>query len=291
MDRDDFDALARLVSTKQSRRSAVVALLGATVLGHDPDATLAKDKQKVKAAAKAKAKNKPCYPGTSCIPGKGRNTSGCDFSNSTHFKNKDVRGANLSNSNFFAADLEGADFRGANLSGSCFVAASLLNAKMGSSVNLGNAIFCHTLMPDGSFNMSGCDQTTACCPACPGGACIFEGCTPLENICIPMPPARPCCPNTKCVRLVQVNFFTGNTCQSQGCSTNAECQTRFPGQDVICKSDCGLLHPGSCCLPKPCAADHDCPHGGRCCCFFGDCRCCVAGQICTPTGCYGGVGA
>ena len=168
MDREHFDALARLVSTKQSRRSAVAALLGATLLGHDPDATLARDKRKVKGRQGQSQERKPCYPGKNCIPGKGKNTSGCDFSHSTLFKNKDVRGANLSNSNFFAADLEGADFRGANLSGSCFVAASLLNAKLGSSVNLGNAVFCHTLMPDGSFNMSGCEHATACCPVCPG---------------------------------------------------------------------------------------------------------------------------
>ena len=213
MDHEHFDSLARLVSTQQSRRNAVAALLGAMLLRHELDATLARNRRKVKAQAKtrAKAKAKPCYPGTRCTPGKGRNTSGCDFSHSTHFKNKDVRGANLSNSNFFAADLESADFRGANLSGSCFVAASLLNAKLGSSVNLGNAIFCHTLMPDGSFNMSGCEHATACCPLCPGGDCPLEGaCTPLENLCIPTHSGgNPCCPNSKCVRLSESKSLRG----------------------------------------------------------------------------------
>ena len=97
MDRSQFDLLARLVSSSQSRRSALAALLGAALLGRDPGVTLAKGKRKVKVQAKAKAKAKPCYPGTTCTPGKGKNTSGCDFSGSTAFFERDVRGSNLSN--------------------------------------------------------------------------------------------------------------------------------------------------------------------------------------------------
>ena len=51
--------------------------------------------------ANVKAKSKSCYPGgTTCVPGKGKNTSGCDFTNSTAFFQGDFRGANLSNGNF-----------------------------------------------------------------------------------------------------------------------------------------------------------------------------------------------
>jgi hypothetical protein len=74
-----------------------------------------------------------------------------------------VRGANLSNSNFLGAKLFGADFRGANLSGGCFLGANLKGAKLGSSVNLGGAIFCNTTMPDGRIDNSGCARETPCC--------------------------------------------------------------------------------------------------------------------------------
>ena len=107
MDRGQFDSLARLVSSKQSRRAAFGTLLGATLLRHDPTAVLAKGKGrgKIRSQAKAKAKSKPCYPGTRCTPGKGRNTSGCDFTSSTALFAGDFRGANLSNSNFTGAQL------------------------------------------------------------------------------------------------------------------------------------------------------------------------------------------
>jgi hypothetical protein len=160
MDHSRFDTLARRVFTdlRQSRRTAVATLLGATLLRHELGPVFAKPKAKAKAAA-ADA----CFPSTNCTPGKGKNTSRCDFAFSTVFRNKDVRGSNLSNSSFREADLTGADFRGANLSGACFVAADLLGAKLGSSVNLHGAIFCNTRMPDGRIDDRGCDQTTACC--------------------------------------------------------------------------------------------------------------------------------
>ena len=164
MDRGQFDALARVVfaDMKKSRRAALATVLGATLLRHGPDAAGARTrnrKRKVKAAAST------CYPGTRCDPGRGRNTSKCDFSFSTLFRNKDVRGSNISNSTFRGADLRGADLRSANLGGSCFVGADLSGAKLGSSVNLGGATFCNTIMPDGSVNDSGCSKLTSCCPA------------------------------------------------------------------------------------------------------------------------------
>jgi hypothetical protein len=166
-----FDTLARRVFTdlRQSRRAAVATLLAATLLRRDAGLVLAKKKAKTTTNA-ADA----CYPGgTTCIPGKGKNTSGCDFANSALFANRDVRGANLSNSNFFAANLRGTDFRGANLSGSCFVSADLTGAKLGASVNLHGAVFCNTKMPNGKIDNSGCEGETPCCHLreqdCPDG--------------------------------------------------------------------------------------------------------------------------
>jgi hypothetical protein len=211
MDRNQFDTLARLVSTRQSRRAALATLLGAAVLRSNPGAALAK-KIKKRGRVEAAAANR-CYPGTRCTPGPGRNASRCDFAFSTVFRNRDVRGSNLSKSSFRGADLRGADFRGANLSGGCFVGADLLGAKLGSSVNLHKAIFCNTRMPDGSINTSGCDKTTACC-------------SPLERDC---PPTTVQCYSTDsvgdCVAVVH-QFDTVATCGDVLCC--APCESADP---------------------------------------------------------------
>lgn len=184
MDHHRFDSLARQVFTRsrQSRRAALAAVLGATLLRADPGSVRAKKTKPQKARANTRANTAAnatatpadaCYPNTSCTPGKGKNASGCDFANSTLFRNLSVRGANLSNANFFAADLTGADLRGANLSGGCFVSADLTGARLGASVNLHNAVFCNTRMPDGTIDNSGCEGATPCCHLreqdCPDG--------------------------------------------------------------------------------------------------------------------------
>src|SRR4029078_7359185 len=126
-----------------------------TLLRHELSPVFAKPKANAKAAV-----TDACFPNTTCTRGRGRNPSRCDFAFSTVFKNKDVRGSNLSQSNFYNADLTGADFRGANLSGGCFINANLTGAKLGSSVNIGGAVFCRTTMPDGTIDNSGCEGET-----------------------------------------------------------------------------------------------------------------------------------
>jgi hypothetical protein len=54
MDREQFDALAKLVWTKTSRRTALGGLLGAVVLGEAPDLAAAKPKPKDKRQRKRK---------------------------------------------------------------------------------------------------------------------------------------------------------------------------------------------------------------------------------------------
>ncbi|MGH2614532.1 MAG: pentapeptide repeat-containing protein, partial [Thermomicrobiales bacterium] len=57
MDRERFDALARLLATKGSRRGALSAILGVALFGHDPDEGLAKPgKGKRKGHAKGRGK-------------------------------------------------------------------------------------------------------------------------------------------------------------------------------------------------------------------------------------------
>lgn len=206
MDRGRFDALARLVSSRPSRRAVLAALLGAALPRQGPDAAMARKKRRARAEAAG-----VCYPGARCTPGKGRNTSGCDFSRTTVFRNLDARGANLSRASFAGADLEGVDLRGANVSGSCFVEASLRHARLGASVNMRNAIFCGTVMPDGSINDRDCGRGTACCPIFPdsgggggGGGRHDVTCIPLGTGCKPRhlaPSQPPCCPDLTCSRV------------------------------------------------------------------------------------------
>ena len=82
----------------------------------------------------------------------------------------DARGAILANTNFTGADASGADFRAAVLNGACFVDADLTDARIDNSTVLDRAIFCNTVMPDGSIDNSGCGQQSTCCP-CPDGNC------------------------------------------------------------------------------------------------------------------------
>jgi Pentapeptide repeats (8 copies) len=237
MDHERFDTLARRVFTdlRQSRRAAIATLLGAALLRHDLGSVLAKPKAK---------QAKVCYPGgTHCTPGKGTNTPGCDFSNSTAFFEGDFRGANLSKSNFTGAQMARADFRGANLSGACLVNANLQGAKLDNSVNLDKAIFCHTLMPNGEFDDRDCDKDTACCPTPPllceecGDACGRPG-----ETCGLFFPA--CCPRYLCTpSFIPVLL----SCQIP-CAVDSDC--RFWGPNGKCQYDV-----------------NSCPFMDRCCVF------------------------
>lgn len=272
MDRGQFDALARMVSTARSRRSALAVLLGAALFRHEPARSLARHpgRSRKRARAAAEAQASTCYPGTRCTTGRGKNASRCNFSNTALFVNRDARGANLSNSNFTGADATGADFRGANLSGACFVDVSLRGAKLGVSVNLHNAIFCNAIMPDGSRNDSGCDKGTACCPTTsPTGTCRL-----LNELCGII--SGPCCGgNGDCIAPPL------STCQSY-CATDQECQQRFPNYDVECgeQAACGDR---KCCRHKTCRVNSDCPHKGSCC--HNTISCCYPGQDCLGGGC------
>ena len=63
MDSGQFDTLAQRIASKQSRRAAIAALLGATLLG--PLSTLAaKRKGKGKGKGKDKGKSRDQRPGT-----------------------------------------------------------------------------------------------------------------------------------------------------------------------------------------------------------------------------------
>lgn len=231
----------------------MATLLGAALLRVASAPAMAKSGSKHRGARKrtkgvqSQAASR-CYPGTNCIPGKGRNTSRCDFSNSRVFFQGDFRGANLSNSNFTGAQLAQGDFRGANLSGACFVGASLADAKLGASVNLHNAVFCRTIMPDGSVNDRDCEQGTACCPTpppvCPAGEVCGPDCisTP-DQICSIF--GTPCCNNLACTSMA---FPLGLTACESPCTTVTECKQRY-GQNYTCRIEANacIFLPGALC--------------------------------------------
>jgi hypothetical protein len=199
MDRELFDTIARLAGAKKSRRAALGVLLGSAMLGHPVVSVSAKRNGKEGVRA---ARERPCYRGTTCTPGKGRNNAECDFTNSLAFFELDVRGSNLSNANFTEAEMAGANLQGVNLGGACLVGANLLGAKIDASTNLGGAIFCRTLMPDGSFEDRDCGQGTHCCPApfnCEGDQCPAQ-CIDAPNAqCSLNVPYGGCCPGLRCV--------------------------------------------------------------------------------------------
>jgi len=66
-------------------------------------------------------------------------------------------GANLKNADFTQADLENATFAHANLANTNFSEADLTGANL-NGTNYDEAIFCDTIMPDGSANNLDCSQ-------------------------------------------------------------------------------------------------------------------------------------
>ena len=266
MERGQFDALARLISRTSSRRTALATLLGVAVLNHETPELLAERKNHRRSVAgEATAVARLCYPGgTNCKPGKGKNTSGCDFTNSTALFQGNFRAANLSKSNFSGAQLAQADFRGANLSGACFVKANLRDAKLGASVNLSKAIFCRTLMPDGSINDRDCGGGTTCCPTptiCEGTACGPDDCVPNGDICTLLWFGNSCCDNQVCTPEI-VPFIT--SCQLP-CTTQQQCHDLDPSGTLVCAPNaaaCPFI--GNCCTEKECETDADCPPPTRC---------------------------
>lgn len=220
MDRERFDALARLLATTGSRRGAIGALVGAGLFGTGLETEARKRNGKRRGGGgKGKSRNRRnqaqaeqlparCCSRNNCTPGPGKNLYKCCYENA-NVSGKNFSGANLGQANFSGANATGANFQGANAGGACFVDANLTNAKINSSTNLGGAIFCRTTMPDGSINNSGCFDGTRCCPTCEedsqcgdgavccGGNCVVGDCCSdadcedpdaalcLDNVCSP----------------------------------------------------------------------------------------------------------
>ena len=297
MDRDRFDAFTRLFASRGSRRAALGVLFGAKMLGLALETEASKGKvdargrgngrSKGQGRSRARGKQRAAKRGKShkdrqpravaeaanccatgnCAPGAGRNLGKCCYQGQD-LSGKSFRGANLGSASFAGATLTGADLRSANLDKTCLVDADLTGARL-TGANTGTAIFCRTVMPDGSPTDSGCTKGTACCPTCNAA----NGCDPGEVCC-------------------------GGRCRSGGCCTSADC----PADEPICsRNSCGpctgdaqcgsgrVCCNGICCpvglrcigntCQEGCGGDSDCDANQVCCdqqCRDGDC--CVGGD-------------
>jgi hypothetical protein len=269
MDRDRFDALARLFATEKSRRGALGTFLGLAVFGGGADA-LAKNnggrhKRRGKNQDQKKRKQKQrrarqqaapanCFKGTNCTPGPNANLSSCDFEETSALAGQNLKSANLSKANLHDADASGANFSSANLGGACLVDADFSGATF-SSTNLSNAVFCRTRMPDGTIANAGCTKGTRCCPTCV--PINEEGCN------------------------------LGGTCCGGGvCSSSGNGNGNGPG---ICTCPSGtILCPNGTC--RGCCAASDCGERGDRCNANGQCRCgsgpaCTGDEVCSSGMC------
>ena len=117
--------------------------------------------------------------GVSCFLLMGLSLQGCGFSESNlgklletnacqkcylsgaDLKGENLEGANLKGANLTGADLtktnlEGADLAGTNLTNTDLTNATLEYARNFNTADTTGAIFCRTIMPDGTKNKSGC---------------------------------------------------------------------------------------------------------------------------------------
>jgi hypothetical protein len=233
MDRERFDALARLLAARGSRRGALGAVLGAALFGQGMDALAGPGKGRARGKQRNRRKQRKsggragtqaaavCHPGSPCVPEPGAHLEACDHGGE-NFEGADLRRANFKDANLKGARAAGANFGKSNLDSACLIDADLTDANL-KGANLKDAIFCRTTMPDGSTNDSGCGKGTACCPACDA-----------ENLC---DPDERCC---------------AGRCRAGNCCRNADCED--PARPICRNNVC-----------RPCTSHSQCGAGLRCC--------------------------
>ena len=252
MDGHHFDALAKRLS---SRRTAIGGLLAGLLLpleiaargkgksknkgkqskgnskGKDQKSGKGKGKGKGKAQDKGKtnAQAETCWRAGACIPKKGANVSQCNLAGYTAPSSLNCTGCNISRANLRGAILSGANFTKANLSGACLIDADFTGAIFANNTNLANAVFCRTIMPDGTENNSGCTAGTACCSDCAATTCaaqsaqcgsVPDGCGGLLQ-CGSCSGASAQCIDNQCVACsTDTDCTAGQVCCSGNCQTS-----------------------------------------------------------------------
>jgi uncharacterized protein YjbI with pentapeptide repeats len=257
MDRARFDALTRVLAGRPSRRSLLASLFAVALVTDAPDSLKAngvasrhRHRHRGTPARRAKVRGEQvparCYPGKPCVPGKGKNTAKCDFTGSTSFTGADLSSSNLSEANLTGVDATHTSFKSANLSGACLVDAVLRDANLKQATTTG-AIFCRTVMPDGSINNAGCARGSACCPT---GIVLGNPCgAPLGGACL-----------------------GGSTCQHGVCACPAD-------KPAACN---GMCQP-CCCAATDCCHNLTCAAGDQwdiCGAQNQTCQACAVGEVC-----------
>lgn len=243
MDDRHFDALARQLS---SRRTAIGAMLAGLLL--PLEAAAHKRRRDKRRRGRGRRRGNPlggnqCWRPGPCVPRIGANVSRCDLEGSTAFNGLNCTGCNVSRANLRGVKARGANFAVANLSGSCLVEADFTGATFARTTNLANAVFCRTIMPDGSLNNSGCGNDSDCCPTClqQGEAC---GAGSTGSCCGDLQ-----CTNGTCQACTPTTCASlGNVCgqKADGCGNTITCLcgvTSTPacsnGTCTTCSTVCG----------------------------------------------------
>jgi hypothetical protein len=319
MDREKFDALARLLGAEGTRRSALGALVGAALLGTGIDAEAGKRRRRKKNRKRNRkqarrqeqqqireALQAPCFGNKGCVfpdPGKrftnclfpGINIdgcSGCDFDSadlgSADMDFANFQGSSFQRTNLRAAELAFSDVSGADFTGACLASADFFGANV-DGAKFKDAIFCNTIWVDGQVNNTGCSETNRCCQPCrtAGQSCSAD-------------PSLSCC-GGQCI---------GGICQVE-CVKDTDCNSDGDEQfccDGICQQWCcddGQCGGGVCidgrCEDLECFKDVDCDDEGinDTCCFplcvdiandpnnCGECgRQCAPDEVCALGDCF-----
>lgn len=279
MDGRHLDALAKRLSSRRTALGSVFAALLLPLEAADGKGKGRNRKRKDKRKGRGKGKDsgygnrrtraqaEPCWRVGACSPKKGANVSRCDLQGYFPSVTLDCTGCNISRANLRGANLSGANLTKANLSGACLVDADFTGATFASNTNLSNAIFCNTIMPDGSVNDSGCARATECCPIC------------NEAIC-----DQTCC-NLQCVNMQTSSEHCG-TC-GNACGSGQRCcggQCRIvqsdPNNCGACGTACGQGQ--GCCGGQCLNVQTDPTNCGTC------GKTCPSGQICCNGVCCDG---
>lgn len=174
MDHESFDRLARLLGSGGSRRAALGAVAGASVLGAS-GITNAKPRKRKQRSGRDRVNMQAadCFS-----PGPGSNMNGCDFSG-TSLRAMDLSGSTMVGTKFNQADLCGADLSSSQLRNAQFNGAFLFRADLSGSGCRGvqfdaDTVFCLTKTCNGAIRNDDClerDVSSLCCTDadCPAG--------------------------------------------------------------------------------------------------------------------------
>ena len=285
MDRERFDALARLLATTGSRRAALGVLLGAGLFGQSPD-LLAKpgkgkgkdrgqdrkrrgkrgrndrgDEQDPGSAVESGCGTKQCDP-----PEPGSTRSGCDFNG---FRGASFAGQDLHGSVFRRIDGRGTSFAGTDARGTVFAEACLRSASF-RGARLGGSTWGGACLVDADFtgadlggDAGALSGALLCRTVMPNGTVNNRDCGRDTEICrssIGGVGPGPCTGPSDCQDL---------PCRTKAC-TDGNCVyepvSDGPSPNGLCDTRCCGRHDETTNEAHCCPASHTvCTEAGRCC--------------------------